>query len=82
MKKMVRIGLLQKKKKMNLVVLALSKIQEQTDFQRNWKAISLKWQKEMPFSTAHNYIFEDTTAKCCCIKVLKTKQIITFCYEY
>lgn len=67
---------------MSLVVLALSKIQEQTDFQRNWKAITLKLQKVLPFSTAHNYIFEDTTTKYCCIKVLKTKQIIIFCYEY
>lgn len=70
------------RKKISLVVLALSKIQEQTDFQRNWKAISLKLQKEMSFSTAHNYIFEDTTTKCCCIKVLETQQIIIFCYEY
>lgn len=60
---------------MSLVVLALSKIQEQTDFQRNRKAISLKLQKDMSFSTAHNYIFEDTTTKCCCIKVLKTNRL-------
>lgn len=45
-------------------------MQEQADFQRNWKAINLKLQKEMPFSTAHNYILEHTTTKCYCIKVL------------
>lgn len=44
-------------------------MQEQTDIQRN-KAINLKLQEEMPFSTVHNYILEHTTTKCCCIKVL------------
>lgn len=68
----VRKGLFQKKQ--SLVVCALSKMQEQIDFQRSENATYLKVQKEMLFSTARNYILEHTTTKCCCIKVVKIQK--------